>query len=218
VVVGVRSDAGVGQGHAVANAVEDALHGALPGSDVVVHVEPRRSGTLRERVSAAALTIRGVREIHNLTMLEIDGRTELSLHLKLPHDMTLDQAHSIASETEAAIIAAVPEVSTVHTHIEPLKEPALGRAAASPGAELLERSVVELVRELTGSAPLQVRLRETDGGAMLFLTMAMDRGRSLAEAHTQATAIEERIRSREPAIADVVVHTEPEGGSWPGRA
>jgi len=209
VVVGVRSDAGVGQGHAVADAVERALHAALPGSDVVVHVEPRGSGSLRERVSAAALTVRGVREIHNLTMLEVDGRTELSLHLKLPPEMSLDQAHIIASETERAITEAVSEVASVHTHIEPLKEPAVGRAAASPSAELLEHSVVELVEELTGTSPVSVRLRETDGGAIVFLTLAVGPERSLVQAHERATLIEERIRQRQPSIVDVVIHTEP---------
>ena len=39
---------------------------ALPGSDVVVHVEPLEIEGVRERVQAAALTVPGVREIHNV--------------------------------------------------------------------------------------------------------------------------------------------------------
>ncbi len=40
VVIGVSPDAAVGQGHAAADAVEEAVQRALPESDVVVHVEP----------------------------------------------------------------------------------------------------------------------------------------------------------------------------------
>src|SRR5207244_10586816 len=40
VVIGVPPAAGVGQGHAAADAVEEAVQSALPKSDVVVHVEP----------------------------------------------------------------------------------------------------------------------------------------------------------------------------------
>ena len=40
VVIGVTSAAPVGEGHAAADAVEAAVERALPGSDVVVHVEP----------------------------------------------------------------------------------------------------------------------------------------------------------------------------------
>ena len=55
VVIGVPPAAAVGQGHAAADAVEAAVHGALPGSDVVVHVEPQQDeAALRERVLAAA--------------------------------------------------------------------------------------------------------------------------------------------------------------------
>ena len=51
---------------------------------------------LRERAHAAAAAVPGVREIHNLALVEVDGRTELSLHLKLPGDMTLAEAHDVA--------------------------------------------------------------------------------------------------------------------------
>ena len=59
VVIGVAPSAGVGQGHAAADAVEAAVERALPGSDVVVHVEPGDEGDLRERVHAAAAAVPG---------------------------------------------------------------------------------------------------------------------------------------------------------------
>ena len=43
VVIGVSPGAAIGQGHAAADAVEAAVHRALPDSDVVVHVEPPRT-------------------------------------------------------------------------------------------------------------------------------------------------------------------------------
>src|SRR5215211_5541535 len=89
VVIGVSPAAAVGQGHAAADAVEEAVEQALPGSDVVVRVEPLDDASLRERAHAAALTVRGVREIHNLALVDVDGRIELSLHLKLPGELPL---------------------------------------------------------------------------------------------------------------------------------
>ena len=50
VVIGVPPGAAVAQGHAAADAVEDAVQRALPESDVVVHVEPDRAeAAVRER-------------------------------------------------------------------------------------------------------------------------------------------------------------------------
>src|SRR5918999_2340475 len=95
VVIGVSPGAAVGQGHAAADAVEDAVQGALPNSDVVVHVEPRDDeAAVRERATAAALGIPGVREVHNVAVLAVGGRTEVSLHLKLPGELPLEDAHA----------------------------------------------------------------------------------------------------------------------------
>src|SRR5204862_3930045 len=58
VVIGIAPGAAVGQGHAAADRVEDAVQDALPGADVVVHVEPRGVGAgIRERALAAALGV-----------------------------------------------------------------------------------------------------------------------------------------------------------------
>ena len=208
-VVGVRSDAAVGQGHAVADAVEEAVRQALPRADVVVHVEPSRAGgEIRERVTAASLAVSGVREIHNVRVMTVDGRPEVSLHLKLPATLALEEAHEVTSQVEAAIRVAVPELSDVHTHIEPLAESNDGQ----PVADAEQVAVIqEVVRELTGSDARDVRLRRRDlGGIVALLTVCTDPEQPLRQAHALASEIEERIRRRAPRIADVVVHTEPD--------
>src|SRR5207302_8550165 len=109
VVIGVPYDAAIGQGHAAADAVERALESALPEADVVVHVEPMESdAAVRERAHAAALGVPRVREVHNVSVLSVDGGIEVSLHLKLPGDLSLEEAHGIAEQVERAIEDAVP--------------------------------------------------------------------------------------------------------------
>jgi len=100
VVIGVPPGAAVGQGHAAADAVEAVVQQALPESDVVVHVEPQDETALRERVHAAALTVPRVREVHNLRVVRVGGRIEVALHLKLPGELSLDDAHGLASSVE----------------------------------------------------------------------------------------------------------------------
>jgi cation diffusion facilitator family transporter len=205
VVIGVAPGAAIGQGHAAADSVEAALHDALPGIDVVVHVEPREGGAaLRERVLAAALTVSHVREIHNLSVLEVDGRPEVSLHLKLPGELSLGSAHEIAEQVEAAILRDSPEVRSVQTHLEPIAETAAGQAVD------IDTAVIEAaVREETGADARDLRIVRTDEGIVVFLTLGLGGVGSLADAHGQASAIEERVREAVPAVADVVVHTEP---------
>nr|MDP9491790.1 hypothetical protein [Actinomycetota bacterium] len=205
VVIGVPPGAAVGQGHAAADAVEDAIHRALPNSDVVVHVEPRTDEeALRERVHAAALAVPRVREVHNVRVVTVGGGVEVGLHIKLPGELRLADAHDVASEVERAIGQAVPSVVSVRTHLEPLREAGLGERPAAPD----ESDVAAVVRELTGEPPREIRFIQTEEGLLLFVTVRVFGG-SLAEAHQLASRIEERIRADRPEIADVVVHTEP---------
>jgi len=207
-VITVPPGVAVGQGHAAADRVEDALSAALPGSDVVVHVEPEEDeAAIRDRAHAAALGVPSVREVHNVSVLDVGGRTEVSLHLKLPGEMTLERAHEVASEVERAIAAAIPEVDSVQTHIEPLGEAVEGRRM---GDDRAERDVVlRIVREVTGEEPRELRFVRTDEGLLAYLTLGLDPSSPLAEAHARASEIEERVRRARPDIADVIVHTEP---------
>jgi cation diffusion facilitator family transporter len=210
VVIGVSPGAVVGQGHAAADAVEDAVQRALPESDVVVHVEPQGDeAALRERALAAAQRVPQVREIHNLTVLTVDGKTEISLHLKLPGDLPLEDAHEVASAVEHAIVDSVPEVGSVQTHLEPLGETAAGRSAARKDVERDFEAVTRIARDATGAAPRELRFLHTDEGLVAYLTLALQPGTTLAAAHARASEIEERIRRERPEIADVIVHTEP---------
>jgi cation diffusion facilitator family transporter len=204
VVIGVSPGAAVGQGHAAADAVEAAVQSALPESDVVVHVEPSEESAVRERAHAAALGVPSVREVHNVAVVSVGNRTELSLHLKLPGDLPLDEAHQVAEEVERAIVDAVPEVDAVQTHLEPLAE-----QARATEIEHHSAPIVRIVEEETGTPPRELRFLHSDEGLLALLTLALDPATSLAEAHVRASAVEERIRREHPEIDEVVVHTEP---------
>jgi cation diffusion facilitator family transporter len=209
VVVSVPPGQALVEGHRAADLVEGAVERALPGSDVIVHVEPRRRGLdLRDRVLAIALAEPLVKEAHDITIFQQDGTASVSLHLKFPAEMDLRAAHEIAERVEHAILAR-PEVSGVQTHLEPLEQP-LGTREPDERADLaVTREIESLVRRLTGREARMVRLLSTDSGRVLFLTLDVGDEETLTGAHELAGRMEEELRRRIEGIADVVVHTEP---------
>jgi cation diffusion facilitator family transporter len=209
VVVGVPPGRAVVEGHAAADDVEQAVEQALPNSDVVVHVEPRRRGlTLRDLVLAIALSEPAVSEAHDITIFEHGDQVSVSLHLKLPADSSLQEAHDVAERVEAAI-RALPKVSDALTHLEPLERPIAADPAATYDNRETLKGVRTIVREQTGVPAGDVRLLPTDSGIVLFITVPVSATESLAHAHQVASELEEALRQRMPEIADVVVHTEP---------
>ena len=209
VVVTVPPGQAVIEGHAAADKVEKAVEQALPNSDVVVHVEPRRRGlNLRDRVLAVALGEPAVSEAHDITIFEHGEQVSVSLHVKLPADSSLAQAHEVAERVEEAI-CKLPRVSDVRTHLEPLERPIAADPSVARGDRRTLTTIEAIVREQTGKRAHDVRLLPTEAGSVLFITVPVGERASLADAHRFASELEEELRQRLPEIADVVVHTEP---------
>jgi cation diffusion facilitator family transporter len=212
-VVGVPPDVGVAQAHALADEVEEAIRSALGHADVVVHVEPTApEGNLRERVTAAALAIPDVREIHNVRIIYTGADYELSLHVKLPPGLPLHDAHEVVSRLESGILAAVPELTHVHTHIEPLSDDT-DWASTPPRSEVADQRAVvdEVVRRYTGVEPTAVRFRDAEAGRIALVDISLPPDQPLRVAHARAGEIEEAVRERCPQLVDVIVHTQPAG-------
>jgi len=209
-VAGYRADAGLSEGHAVADEIERAVEALLPESEVVVHLEPSvESHDLRARASAAALTVRGVREVHDVRVVRAGNRVELSLHIKLPASLPLAEAHEIANRVEQVIAEEVPELADVHTHLEPLPV----ESTATPGDDAANAALVaaveRLVEEHTGQPPRRLTVRNEAEGLVVLLTVAVPADHTLDQAHEAATALERAVRGHDGAVAAVVVHTEP---------
>lgn len=208
VVVAIPPGHAVVEAHAAADDVEDAIEQVLPNSDVVVHVEPRQRGlTLRDRVLAIALSEPAVSEAHDITIFDHGDQHSVSLHLKLPADSSLVTAHEIAERVENTI-GALPRVSDVRTHLEPLERPIAADPSAGNDRDALQR--IKTVVERYAHTPAQdLRLLPTREGDVLFITVSVGATASLTQAHQLASELEEELRHALPSVADVVVHTEP---------
>jgi cation diffusion facilitator family transporter len=209
-VVGVPPDAGVVQAHATADQVEDAVRDALGNADVVVHVEPvAPEGGLRERATAAAATVPEVREVHNVRVMRVGDAYELSLHVKLPRELSLAEAHDVIERLEGQVRDAVPELHRVHTHIEPLSRTDWAMEPPSETTAAERAAVEDTVRGITGALPVDVQFRDAERGRVALVTIRLPGEQPLPSAHQHAGRIEEAVRDRCPGLADVIVHTEP---------
>jgi cation diffusion facilitator family transporter len=206
VVVAVPPGSALGQAHAVADAVEGALERAVPGMDAVVHVEPGTGG-LHERVLAAAQGVEGVREVHNVRLVEVDGRTEASLHLKLPAGTTLGQASVVLQRVRDAVRGSDPRLAAVRTHLEPLEEVAAAVLTGATDARRVEAAVGAAVRAATGRSAEGLRVTRVGDGLLVYATLRLPAETTLADAHVAAARARRAGRDADPAVVDVFVET-----------
>jgi divalent metal cation (Fe/Co/Zn/Cd) transporter len=149
-----------------------------------------------------------VRDVHDIAVYRHGKHQSISLHLKMDPDVPLAEAHEVAERVETAL-RADRSVEDVHTHLEPLERPLVAQDETGESDEAERERIGRVVSERTGAPPRNLRLLHTDRGVVVFVSVAAGLDIRLPAAHELASRLEDDIREAQPAIVDVVVHTEP---------
>ena len=216
-VVNVDRSASLEEAHQVAEAVDEHITQIVPRGDVVVHVDPvRRSGeNLLQAVSAIAAR-QGLRT-HDVHAHLVRDRYFVDLHVEVPADLTLGQAHDRVSRIELAVREELPQVRDVHSHIEPLAAPIVPVTPLDEGEEEKLRAQIEdVVRQVAGlDGYTRLHIRPDPGGYDIVLHCLADPDLPVAESHRLADQVEKLLHVRIPGIKRVLVHVTPEGEMAP---
>ena len=199
------------EAHQVATAVEERI-GALVGEgDVVVHVDPvRQPGeSLLQTVSAIA-SQRGQR-VHNLHAHEEQDHTFIDLHVEVPPELTLADAHEQVARLEAAVRRELPYIDDIHTHIEPMAVPSAPAALEPEEDERLRAKISAVLKEIPGLHGCHnLYLRPSPDGYDVVVHCLARSDLSVREAHRLSDQAEKHLHAQVPGIAQVLVHLEPE--------
>jgi cation diffusion facilitator family transporter len=190
----------------LADEVKLAARAALPRLDLTVTVEGQtQSGDLVERIHAAAARDGGVRDLHNVTVeRENDGSLHLTMHAKLPGDMTLASASQASAQLEKTLRAELPDAARIDIHLEPMEPHVVS------GEDVTQRRALlaERIREVVESHPavkrcLDVELSDRHNRIHAHVVAELAGEVSLEQAHQVETELEEMIRRALPEVREV---------------
>ena len=192
---------------AVADEIKRKARAVLPTLDLSVLVEGEAlQGDLVERIHAAAARNGGVRDLHNVTVeREADGSLHLTMHAKLPGDMTLAKASQASETLEETLRAELPDATRIDIHLEPMEPRVVS------GVDVTERmtQLAARMREIVESHPevrrcVDVELSDRHQRIHAHVVAEVDGAISLEQAHRIETELEERIRRALPEVHEVV--------------
>ncbi|HLQ61421.1 MAG TPA: cation diffusion facilitator family transporter [Candidatus Acidoferrales bacterium] len=191
----------------LAEDVQQAVESELPALELTVVIEGQtQRDDLVERVHAAAARHGGIRDLHNVTVeRERDGTLHLSMHAKLPGQLSLQSASGLTAGLERRLHDEIPEASRIDVHLEPL-EP--GEVS---GADVTQRraGLAARLRRLVETQPGVLACRDVElssrGERLVAHVVAQLPGSlSLDEAHRVESELEARLRLELPELDEVV--------------
>ena len=188
--------------------VEQAVAERLPNLKLTVLVKASvDKSQFVERVHAVAAHSGVFRDLHDVVVeQEADGSLHLSLHAKLPSELSMREAGRLVDGFEADLRAELSEVSRIDVHLEPL-EPDLvqGRDVTADRGDLIAR-VERLLREhprVTGDWDVELSSRRGQITAHVVVRVPDDL--SLEQAHEVETELETETQRTVPELTHVVV-------------
>lgn len=214
VTVTARRSVSLERAHDIAEEVETEIARSLPGTDVVVHVEPAaESAGLIERVQAAASRTPGVYEIHNVQVLafgdEVDERLRVTLHAKVPSGTSLGEAHDISERIERSVVGELGGAVRVDTHIEPLHLTSLGHDVTVQRRDLVDEIIAIAEAETDVIDCHEVIATQTGDDVAVVLHVTGKEDLPLDDMHEASDRIEEAVKAALAEVHSVLIHFEP---------
>jgi cation diffusion facilitator family transporter len=188
--------------------VQQAVAERLPNMRLTVLVKANvDESQFVERVHAAAARNGSFRDLHDVVVeQEADGRLHLSLHAKLPSQLSMREAEALVDAFERDLRTELPDVSRIDVHLEPL-EPDLvqGRDVTAARRDLVERVQDRLRQHPWVKGDGDVELSSRRGQITAHVVVRVPDDLTLEQAHDVETELENEIQRGVPELRHVVV-------------
>jgi cation diffusion facilitator family transporter len=209
--VEVRGSVPLSRAHAVTESIETEINKVFPGSDVVIHTEPRPSRDAIAKIREVASEFPEVRGVHEISVSDIGDRLFVSYHIEMGAEISLERAHEIAHKLDDRLKESLGKPAVLISHLEPILK-------VSPQNGLSSRQLSDLRARIIRIAEEDPQIRSAhdieslsvSGTLCITLHCTVDGALSLDQAHEIATRLEERIKAEDSRIGHVIIHCEPQ--------
>jgi cation diffusion facilitator family transporter len=202
------------EAHSIAAAAENAVQILLPRSDVMVHIDPvaRDNNSLVERVHSVAG--RQGANVHGLHIHDVRGSLTLEMHVEVPEDLSVSQAHDRVTALEKVVAREIPELKEIVAHIEPVGDHELLTSAVQAGSTEIQKAVEHLPQEIPGLKEChRINILRGSRDVSISFHCIVSPDMPISEAHELTSRIEARLREHYPGLGRVVIHVEPPDAS-----
>ena len=207
--VGVARNTTLQRSEQVTLAATEAVQRLMPGTDVVIRTVPSatREENVFDRVRAVAQ--RSNHAIHDVSVQQMADGLAVELHLELPENMPLREAHEKTTDIEAAIRSEVPEVRSVITHIE-AEECTIEDAVILRNDSALEAGVRGAAREFPEIEDVHnVLALRTGDHVQMSCHCSMPDDLPMGAVHRIITQMEAAFLRDRPEVTRLLIHPEP---------
>lgn len=196
--------------HALVDQVEECIRHVAPEASILIHAEPLRTANESLGEAIRLIVSRHAAGAHDIFIHETDGKPSVDLHLEVPGELTLAEAHALTEKIEADLRREIPGVGQVYIHVDPLREAGAADVRATGDVGRLAARLRALALKIPGIYDCShISVRQVEGRTWIACHCAMNGSLSVAEAHELGLELGRQARRHIPGVERVSVHAEP---------
>ena len=197
--------------HEVVSDVEERIRDVAPDASTLIHAEPVKSAEESLGDAIRLLVARHAAGAHDIFIYEDNGTPCVDVHLELPGELPLPDAHAVTERIEADIRREFPRLGPIRTHVDPVRPARRGGVEAEQHVDHLSGALATVASTIPGiRAVRSVAVKEVRGRLWIFCVCAMDPRLTLREAHEVGLELGRRARRDVPGLERLTVHAEPD--------
>jgi len=210
--MGCRPGVSLEQGHEISHRVKGTIEESVPGTKVLIHVEPASSIEILAETDDQVQCMKEelikdtrVRNVQDLKAQRYKGDIRIEADLSLDPKVTLAESRVLTQELKERLVSCFPEV----------KETILSLHPADGWQSAIHDDDRERIRELVGEYQSrfagihELEVASSGGMHRIHLSLGVPHALPVSEAHAVARHIETDIRRLFPEGAQIDLHIEP---------
>lgn len=186
------------------------LNDRLPQADITLTFTPVSKKTELANESIRFVVSTFGLSMHHLIMNQTDDGYFVSMHVEMPGDMTLDEAHDKSEEIKKRLMESMSDLKKVIIHTQPYVSELNGRMADEDHAGRIAGEVERIVESFPGVEDCHnLVLTPYHDGLALSADIRLDGSLLLEQTHIIAKDVEEKLRADIAELVSVTLHLEP---------
>lgn len=199
--------------HVISQRVENAVKNIVPNADVFIHINPmvEDEEELAHKIKAIASKMRGIKEVHNISIRKIEKKLHIDFHLKMDGKLKLKEGHKIAHALEKSVKKDIRNVKSVTTHIESIEEEGIVSDDITwKSADFIKKIEALVYQDYRIKNCHSIAIERSEGKILISMHCATDENTPIEKAHELCNEIEKKIERYFPN-SEITIHIEPCG-------
>ncbi len=212
-VVALGRGSSLESAHDVVSEVEARIREVAPDASIVIHAEPFRSADESLGAAVRLIVSRYAAGAHDTLIYDVAGKRNLDLHLELPGETPLTEAHALTERIESDLRHEFPTLGAIHIHVDPIRRIRRDNVEDRADLDQLAGTLSAVASQIPGiRACRNVSAKRLRGRLWVFCDCSMDPQLTVREAHELGLELGRRTRRELPDVERVTVHAEPDSG------